>query len=179
VRQGRAKNKSAGFDAQHQIDFLLQIMLRERIDQRSESQLVLQQRGDVVEQNPRLGKIRHFPDKLFQRPAIDTDFWCHYHAPSMRNAVRPGTGLASDSSTSSTRAARGPSRKRERKPASWSRLPMANTSTLPSGLLRTQPAMPSTCASCSTNQRKPTPCTRPRTTTRRASAICSPELTRT
>src|SRR6202022_3012484 len=46
---------------------------------------------------------------------------------------------------------------------------MANTSTLLSALLRTQPAMPRMCASRSTNQRKPTPCTRPRTTNRRAS----------
>src|SRR5271169_1624543 len=41
-------------------------------------------------------------------------------------------------------------------------------STLPSALLRTQPAIARMCASRSTNQRKPTPCTRPRTTKRRA-----------
>src|SRR5216684_7207562 len=46
---------------------------------------------------------------------------------------------------------------------------MASTSTPPSELLRTQPAIPSMCASRSTNQRKPTPCTRPRTIKRRAS----------
>src|SRR5580692_12105759 len=45
---------------------------------------------------------------------------------------------------------------------------MASTSTLLSALLRTQPAMPRMCASRSTNQRKPTPCTRPRTRKRRA-----------
>src|SRR5580693_6750637 len=45
---------------------------------------------------------------------------------------------------------------------------MASTSTLLSALLRTQPAMPRMCASRSTNQRNPTPCTRPRTKKRRA-----------
>src|SRR6185312_16335522 len=45
---------------------------------------------------------------------------------------------------------------------------MARTSTVPSALLRTHPAMPRMCASRSTNQRKPTPCTRPRTRKRRA-----------
>src|SRR5215469_2790026 len=50
---------------------------------------------------------------------------------------------------------------------------MPSTSTLPSELLRTQPAIPRMCASRSTNQRKPTPCTRPRTTNRRASTVFS------
>src|SRR5205807_10596372 len=65
VGQGRTKNKSAGFDAQHQVDFLLQVVLRQSINQRSKSDLVLEQRRDVVKQNSLLGKIRHFPDKLF------------------------------------------------------------------------------------------------------------------
>src|SRR5207244_9245981 len=43
-----------------------------------------------------------------------------------------------------------------------SRVPCAMTSTLPSELLRTQPLIPRMWASRSTNQRKPTPCTRPR-----------------
>src|ERR1700716_3625908 len=54
---------------------------------------------------------------------------------------------------------------------------MANTSTLLSALLRTQPAMPRMCASRSTNQRKPTPWTRPRTRKRRAWIVFSAELT--
>src|SRR5215469_14856399 len=53
---------------------------------------------------------------------------------------------------------------------------MPSTSTLPSELLRTQPAIPSMCASRSTNHRKPTPCTRPRTTNRRASAGFSDDM---
>src|SRR6202795_3969651 len=53
---------------------------------------------------------------------------------------------------------------------------MARTSTLPSALLRTQPAMPRMCASRSTNQRKPTPCTRPRTRKRRARTAFSVDV---
>src|ERR1700722_8641222 len=40
-------------------------------------------------------------------------------------------------------------------------------------MLRTHPAMPRMCASRSTNQRKPTPCTRPRTINRRAWMLVS------
>src|SRR3954468_6937609 len=91
-----------------------------------------------------------------------------YHAPSMRNEVRLPARLSSETSTESTRAARGPSRKRECSPESWSRVPCASTSTVPSGLLRTQPAIARMWASRSTNQRKPTPWTRPRILKRRA-----------
>src|SRR5947209_13160178 len=68
------------------------------------------------------------------------------------------------SSTASTRAARGPCFSLAPKDCNFSSSPEASTSTLPSSLLRTQPASPSIPASRSTNQRKPTPCTLPRTT---------------
>src|SRR6266436_1156601 len=67
------------------------------------------------------------------------------------------------SSTASTRAARGPCFSLARSDSNCSSLPEASTSTVPSSLLRTQPASPSIAASRSTNQRKPTPCTLPRT----------------
>src|SRR5437763_8857355 len=87
-----------------------------------------------------------------------------YHAPSILNLFKPGSGLAADSSTASTRAARGPARSLAAKAANCSALPLASTSTAPSKLLRTQPLTPSISASRCTNQRNPTPCTRPRTT---------------
>src|SRR5580700_2904856 len=91
-----------------------------------------------------------------------------YQAPSMPNdfASRNGAG---DTATSSTRAARGPSRRRPCRVLSCSRVPVAITSTLPLSRLRTQPVMPNCAASRSTNQRKPTPCTRPETRYRRVS----------
>src|SRR3954469_545055 len=87
-----------------------------------------------------------------------------YHAPSIRNVFSPATGWSSVSSTLSTRAALGPCCKRDLSAESCSPVPVASTSTVPSVLLRTQPEIPSIFASRSTNQRKPTPCTRPRTT---------------
>src|SRR5438105_15218444 len=92
------------------------------------------------------------------------DDWQDYHAPSILNVFNPGSGLAANSSTASTRAARGPARSLAASAANCSALPLASTSTAPSKLLRTQPLTPSISASRCTNQRNPTPCTRPRTT---------------
>ena len=44
-------------------------------------------------------------------------------------------------------------------------------STAPSGRLRTQPCTPSSRAASSAKNRKPTPCTRPLSTSRRATSI--------
>src|SRR5438105_9308905 len=92
------------------------------------------------------------------------DDWKDYHAPSILKVFKPGSGLAADSSTASTRAARGPERSLAARAANCSALPLARTSTAPSKLLRTHPLTPSISASRCTNQRNPTPCTRPRTT---------------
>src|SRR5437588_13074684 len=67
------------------------------------------------------------------------DDWKDYHAPSILNVFKPGSGLAADSSTASTRAARGPARSLAARAANCSLLPLASTSTAPSKLLRTQP----------------------------------------
>jgi len=48
-------------------------MLGECVDQRGEAELVFEQRGDVVEEDPGLGKIRYFTNQLLQRLAIDPD----------------------------------------------------------------------------------------------------------
>src|SRR5262245_52688804 len=53
---------------------------------------------------------------------------------------------------------------------------MASTSTAPSALLRTHPEIPSARASRSTNQRKPTPCTRPWTKYRRQFTVLTPDF---
>jgi hypothetical protein len=72
-------------------------------------------------------------------------------------------GSAASTCTSSTREARGPCRSLACRALSCCSVPMARHSTVPSMLLRTHPASPSLRASLSTNQRKPTPWTRPRT----------------
>src|SRR5262245_52932354 len=94
----------------------------------------------------------------------------------MRNVSRFGGAGAADSSTASTRAARGPCCNLCFSAESWSALPMASTSTAPSALLRTHPEIPSARASRSTNQRKPTPCTRPRTKYRRQLRVLTPDF---
>src|SRR5262249_5772221 len=154
-------------------------MLGEGVNERGKSQLVLEDGRDVVKQNAGLGKVGNFPDQPFERFAVHGRLGSsirHHHAPSIRKVIVPGLTVASSSSTSSTRAARGPCLSLVLKLASCSREPWAITSTLPSALFRTQPATPSMCASCSTNQRKPTPCTRPRTMKRAAETSLSEEV---
>src|ERR1019366_8428938 len=81
VRQHRAKDEAARLDAEDQVDLLADVVGRERVDHLRESALVLQQGGDVVEQNPRFGKVRHGAHKFFPRFAIDLLYRTHYHAP--------------------------------------------------------------------------------------------------
>src|SRR5271165_412655 len=45
---------------------LVNVMRGERIDQAREAQLVLQQGGDVIEENARLGEVGHLADELLQ-----------------------------------------------------------------------------------------------------------------
>ena len=59
----------------------------------------------------------------------------------------------------------GPSRSAPIQDSSAGRSPSPSASTEPSGRLRTHPVSPSACARWTTNQRKPTPCTRPLTVT--------------
>ncbi len=59
IGQRRPKDESARLDPQHQVDIALDVVGGQRVDQLGEAGLVFQQRGDVVKQNPRLGKIRH------------------------------------------------------------------------------------------------------------------------
>src|SRR5437773_7172277 len=121
IGKRRPKNEAARFHSQHQIDFFSQILFGKRINQRSKADLVLEQSGDVIKQNALLGEIRHLADQLLEVFAIAIrSYRCalrHHHAPSMRNVFRPATGLASDSSTSSTRAALGPCLSRELRPS--------------------------------------------------------------
>src|SRR5579859_797927 len=66
-----------------------------------------------------------------------------HQAPSIRKLLRLGGASAALTSTSSTRAARGPCLSLASRAASCCALPLARTSTAPSTLLRTQPARPS------------------------------------
>src|SRR5258708_28691422 len=114
------------------------------VNQLGKPDLIFQQGGDVIEQDAFPGKIRHLTNELFQGLAIRAPGLHRlYHAPSIPNVVSPAIGSAGDSTTVSTRAARGPFCNFCCKAASCCSVPMASTSTVPSGLLRTQPASPS------------------------------------
>src|SRR5581483_4351414 len=80
--------------------------------------------------------------------------------------LRPSGGSA-PTSTRATAAPRGPSRQRRASDSTASGSPSTTTSTVPSGRLRTQPPSPRARAARSTKTRKPTPCTRPWTISRR------------
>src|SRR5215831_16300777 len=148
VGQRRSEDEAAGLDGQHGIDLGVEVVLGERVNECGEADFVLEQGGDVVKQDAFLGKIRDFADQLLEVITIGATPGLHrYHAPSMRNVVRPATASAGASSTSSTRAARGPLCNLLRRAACCSALPVASTSTVPSMLLRTQPASPSWRAS--------------------------------
>src|SRR5690242_2504697 len=79
-----------------------------------------------------------------------------------------GTSLFS---TRSTCASAGPRPSARSSAARATGVPEATTSTDPSRRLRANPRSPSRCASRITNQRKPTPCTRPDTRKRVASML--------
>src|SRR5262245_40395501 len=72
VGQCGTEYESAGLDAEHQVDFFFKVVFGERVDQRGEAELVFEQRGNVIEEDPRLGEIRNFADQLLQWLAIDS-----------------------------------------------------------------------------------------------------------
>src|SRR6478735_306008 len=124
-------------------------MLGKFVDEGGEPGLIFEQCRDVVKENPLLGKIGNLADELLQMIGVEGRDFRHlprsfeneiselqqnfvYQAPSIRKEFRSCAGVASETSTVSTRAALGPSRKRPCNPLSWSRVPWASTSTLPS-----------------------------------------------
>src|ERR1700737_5574469 len=64
-----AEYKASRFHAQHQVDTGSQVVFGQRHNQSGGAELVLEQSGDVVEQDALLGEIRNFADQLFQRLA--------------------------------------------------------------------------------------------------------------
>src|SRR5208282_262858 len=54
IGESGSQNKSAGFDANDQVDFVAVVMRAKLVDQGTKTGLVLQQCGEIVEQDPRL-----------------------------------------------------------------------------------------------------------------------------
>src|SRR5207247_5706143 len=58
VGQGRREDKTARFNADNHVNAGILVMLLEPVDGVMKALAVLQQRGDVIEQDSRLGEIR-------------------------------------------------------------------------------------------------------------------------
>src|SRR5579859_1021989 len=146
ISQRRTKNETTRFNRQHGIHFGVEVVFGKRVDQRGKPDFVSEQGRNVVKKNSLFWEVWNFADQFLQVLTITAaqDLFLHvYHAPSMRNVVKPLTGSAGLSCTSSTRAARGPFISFFRSASSCGSMPMARTSTVPSRLLRTQPDNPS------------------------------------
>ena len=61
IGERRSEDETAGFDTEHQVDILVDVIGGKGIDHLREAGLVLQQSSDVVEQNAGLGEIRDSP----------------------------------------------------------------------------------------------------------------------
>src|SRR5439155_16655691 len=66
VRDRGAKNEPPALDADDDVDRLFLERRRQTIDGRFEAGRILQQRGDVVKEDPRLREIRHVTDLALQ-----------------------------------------------------------------------------------------------------------------
>src|SRR5262249_44596681 len=139
IGDGRSEYESAALDADDDVDALAGERQREAVDRGMEPVGVLQQRGDVVEQNSGFREVGNVTDLFLQ---------VHDVGHLVLNPLAP-LGTFSVTSMSSTRAAGGPWRTARSKRSIDSRSPSAATSTRPSGRLRTQPSMPSRIAAAS------------------------------
>jgi hypothetical protein len=84
VGQRRPKDESARLNAQHQVDLLGKIVRRQSVDHLRKTGLVFEQRGYVVKENSRLGKIRNSPHQLLEIFHIDMlDCFRHWNLRSL------------------------------------------------------------------------------------------------
>ncbi len=66
VSDRRRKDEAAGFDPDHGIDPLAVVAVAQPVDDGLQPLRILQQRGDVIEQDAGLGEIRHLADQTFE-----------------------------------------------------------------------------------------------------------------
>src|SRR5262249_17450442 len=133
------------------VDALILEGRRQAVDGGVQAGRVLEQRGDVVEENAGFRKIGNVSNLALQI----------VHGHDAENPVSRPVGGSESTSTTSTRAPRGPRRSARSKRSRASASPSAWASTRPSGRLRTHPCTPSRSAASCVKKRNPTPCTRP------------------
>ena len=70
VGERGAEDESAGFDAEDEVDLAFKIVGGERVDEHGEAGAVFEQRGDVVEEDARLGEVGHGAHERLERRDI-------------------------------------------------------------------------------------------------------------
>src|SRR5262249_11305543 len=118
----RSENEPAALDADDQLDSVVFERQHHAVDCRAETDRILEQRGDVVEENPGLGEVGNAPDFVLQLV-----HGCVSHLTLKPELRSPGG--SSNTSTLSTRAPRGPCRMARSKRSTASASPSAATST--------------------------------------------------
>ena len=63
VGERRGEDEAAGFDAEDDIDLRIAVVVLQAVDDAAKSVRVLEQRGDVVEENAGLGEVGHLADE--------------------------------------------------------------------------------------------------------------------
>ena len=76
VGKRRPEDKSASFHAKDEVNLFADIVFRERINQTSEAKFVLEQRGDVIEQDALFREVGYLADQLLQPVAV---YWVGRH----------------------------------------------------------------------------------------------------
>src|SRR5262249_24358498 len=134
-----AEDEPAALDADDQVHPITLERLRHRVHHVVEPVAVAEQRGDVVEQDARLRKVRYVANlglERFHRGVVSFELKCRYHG-RMRNSSRRPVAGARSTSTSSTREPAGPCRIARSKRSTASASPSTMISTPPSSRLRT------------------------------------------
>ena len=167
VGERRAEDETAGLNAEDEVDLAADVVGGEGVDELGEAGFVAEEGGDVVEEDAGPGKVGDGADEALEGLAVEggsVRVEVHYHAPSIWNGPRASASESSRGCSRiwSTRLPREPLRRARRSSARSSGSPAATTSTWPSSVFLTQPRRLSSAASRWTNQRKPTPWTRPR-----------------
>jgi len=71
VGERGAEDEAAGFDAEDHVDVFADVVRGEGVDELGEAGFILEQRGDVVEEDAGLGEVGDRADELLERLAVD------------------------------------------------------------------------------------------------------------
>jgi hypothetical protein len=87
VGEGGAEDEAAGLDAKDEVDFFIDVVLREGIDELSKAHGILEERSDVVEEDAGFGEVGDGANERFERLAVGDDGF-HKRLPGSFNTKR-------------------------------------------------------------------------------------------